>query len=236
MIRVEKLNVVLGGQPILREVSIHVEPGACLAVVGRSGSGKTTLMRALVGLVRPTSGTIAVEGETTVEGIRKKIGYVVQEGGLFPHLTARENALVMPRHLGWTEEKMSARIQELAELVRLPSELLDRYPLQLSGGQRQRASLLRALALDPRVLLLDEPFGALDPVVRAELHHGLVDIVREAKKTMCIVTHDMIEAERLCNRIAVLDGGVVVEHGPTRDVRKQPRHEATRALFAASEA
>lgn len=236
MIRVDKLNVVLGGQPVLRDVSIDVEAGGRLAVVGRSGSGKTTLMRAIVGLVRPSSGTITIAGETSVEGIRRKVGYVVQEGGLFPHLTARDNALVMPRHLDWAEEKMSSRIRELADLVRLPVDLLDRFPLQLSGGQRQRASLLRAMVLDPEVILLDEPFGALDPVVRAELHGGLVEILREAKKTMCIVTHDMIEAERLCDRIAVLDAGKVVEHGPTNDVRTKPQHDATRALFAANEA
>lgn len=236
MIRVDKLNVVLGGHAILRGVSIEVDAGTRLAVVGRSGSGKTTLMRALVGLVRPSAGTIEVAGETSTAGIRRKIGYVVQEGGLFPHLTARENALVMPRHLGWTEEKMSSRIRELADLVRLPHELLDRFPLQLSGGQRQRASLLRALVLDPEVILLDEPFGALDPVVRAELHRGFAEILRETKKTLCMVTHDMVEAERLCDRIAVLDDGKVVEHGPTADVRKQPKHEATRALFAANEA
>src|SRR5262249_4057760 len=150
-------------------------------------------------------------GMKTPSAIRKKIGWVVQEGGLFPHLTARENAMLMPRHLGWAEEKMSARAKELAELVRLPLNLLDRFPVQLSGGQRQRVCLRRALALDPEVLLPDEPFGALDPVVRAELHKGLRAIVVQEKKTMCIVTHDMIEAARLCDRIAVLDEGAVVE-------------------------
>jgi osmoprotectant transport system ATP-binding protein len=235
VICVGNVGVRLGGREILTDVSIDVEASGRLAVVGRSGCGKTTLMRAMVGLITPSSGTIEVAGETSVPAIRAKVGYVVQEGGLFPHLTARDNAMLMPRHLGWSEEKMSARSKELAELVRLPSDLLDRFPLQLSGGQRQRVGLMRALALDPEVLLLDEPFGALDPVVRAELHKGLREILAQQKKTLCIVTHDMIEAARLCDRIAVLEAGRVVESGSLGDIRAKPAHAATRALFEAAE-
>ena len=192
-------------------------------------------MRVMVGLLSASSGTIEVAGETTAPRIRRKVGYVVQEGGLFPHLTAKANAMLMPHHLGWTPEKMESRTRELAELVRLPADLLDRFPLQLSGGQRQRVGLMRALALDPEVLLLDEPFGALDPVVRSELHRGFREIVSQQKKTLCIVTHDMIEAARLCDRIAVLEEGRVVEAGRLPEVRAKPAHDATRALFAASE-
>ena len=239
-VRVESVSVRLGGRDVLNDVSLDVPRGARLAIVGRSGSGKTTIMRLLVGLLQPDRGSVFVAGETVLEStlasVRRKLGYVVQEGGLFPHLTAKENAMLVPTHLRWTEEKKEQRTRELAELVRLPPDLLDRFPAQLSGGQRQRVSIMRALALDPEVLLLDEPFGALDPVVRAELHRGLVEIVRTREKTMCIVTHDMIEAERLCDSIAVIEEGVIVEHGSMKGVRQNPQHEATRALFAASAA
>jgi osmoprotectant transport system ATP-binding protein len=184
-------------------------------------------------LLGASSGTIEVVGEISVDAIRRKVGYVVQEGGLFPHLTAKDNAMLMPRHLGWAPEKMEARTRELAELVRLPADLLDRHPLQLSGGQRQRVGLMRALALDPEVLLLDEPFGALDPIVRAELHRGFREIVSQQKKTLCIVTHDMIEAARLCDRIAVLEAGRLTQHGTWSELAAAPASSFVREFTGA---
>jgi len=240
VLRLESIGVRLGGRDVLKDVSLEAPRGARLAIVGRSGSGKTTIMRLFVGLLSPDRGAIFVADEklenATKTAVRRKIGYVVQEGGLFPHLSAKENAMLMPRYLGWSEEKMEERTRDLAELVRLPREMCNRLPAELSGGQRQRVGLMRALALDPDVLLLDEPFGALDPIVRRELHIGLSEILREQNKTMCIVTHDMIEAERLCDRICVLEEGSIVEAGAMNDVRATPKHDATRALFAASEA
>jgi osmoprotectant transport system ATP-binding protein len=147
---------------------------------------------------------------------------VIQEGGLFPHLTARANVALLPRHVGWSETKIATRTAELAELVRLPDDLLDRGPLELSGGQRQRVALMRALALDPEVLLLDEPLGALDPLVRAELQDDLKTLFQELKKTVLLVSHDLAEAVHLCGNLVLLREGRIVQRGTFADLAKAP--------------
>ena len=227
MIRLEGVTKHDGGARLLGPVSLEVAPHVTLALLGPSGAGKSTLLRMVVGLIRPDEGTVRVCGELMTPAsavrLRRRIGYVIQEGGLFPHLSARENAVVMARHLGWPAGRIASRADELAELVRLRPELLARFPAQLSGGERQRVSLMRALFLDPDVLLFDEPLGALDPLVRAQLQQDLRDSFRLLHKTVLLVTHDLAEAAFLADEIAVVNEGVVVERGPCAEIVGRPR-------------
>jgi osmoprotectant transport system ATP-binding protein len=180
----------------------------------------------MLGLIRPDSGEVVFEGRPltpdSVRAARQRMGYVVQDGGLFPHLTAAGNAGLLARHLGWPRGKIAARIDELATLVRLPGELLDRFPAQLSGGQRQRVGLMRALVLDPAVLLLDEPLGALDPLVRADLQNDLRDVFRTLRKTVVLVTHDLSEAAHFADEVILLRDGRVVQRGQPADLVRHP--------------
>lgn len=240
MIRISGVTKHYGGSRILGPVSLQVAPRTSLALVGASGSGKSTLLRAIVGLVVPDTGSIELAGEpvtpATVERLRLRIGYVIQEGGLFPHLSARENASIVARHLRWPDARVESRVAELAPLVRLRPELLDRYPAQLSGGERQRVSLMRALFLDPDVLLLDEPLGALDAVVRAELHEELRGIFRTLSKTVLLVTHDVNEAAFLADEIAVMRAGVVLQRGTLDELLRAPSDPFVEQLLAAQQA
>jgi osmoprotectant transport system ATP-binding protein len=226
-----------GAVAALRPTSLAIPAGRTTALVGRSGSGKSTILRLIAGLVTPTSGEVRVDGEPVerrnIEAFRHRTGYVIQEGGLFPHLTARGNALLLGRHLGRTREWLESRLREVAALVRLPSGLLDRYPAELSGGERQRVGLLRALLLDPEILLLDEPLGALDPVVRAELQEELREIFARLAPTVVLVTHDLAEAAYLADRLVLLDEGAVVQEGALADFRRAPATPYVRAFVAA---
>ena len=226
MIRLTGVSKSYGGSRILGPVSLEVAARTTLALVGSSGSGKSTLLRVVVGLVSPDEGRVEVAGESmtpaTAQRIRRRIGYVIQEGGLFPHLTARENAALMASHLGWPQERITARLDDLVALVRLRPELLERYPLELSGGERQRVSLVRALFLDPDVLLLDEPLGALDALVRADLQQELRTIFDGLRKTVILVTHDLAEAAFMADEIAVMRGGVVLQRGSVDDLLSRP--------------
>ena len=214
------------GHAAIEGVSLDVAPRTTLALVGPSGSGKSTVLRLVVGLLAPDRGEVRFGdtpmSEATKRALRLRMGYVIQEGGLFPHLTAFENVALMGRELGWKEERVRARVAELAALVSLPMEWLQRYPAQLSGGQRQRVGLMRALLLDPGILLLDEPFGALDPLIRARLQEDVRDIVRRLQKTALLVTHDMAEAAFLGDEIALLKDGHVVQCGTARDLLERP--------------
>jgi osmoprotectant transport system ATP-binding protein len=207
-------------------IDLQVASGETVAVVGPSGAGKSTLLRLLLGLERPDQGTVWLAGEP-LEGrdllaVRRRIGYVVQGGGLFPHLTAFGNVGLVARYLGWDAGRLEGRVRELAGLARLSEDLLRRYPAQLSGGQAQRVALVRALVLDPEVLLLDEPLGALDPVTRSELQDDLAMAFRRLGKTVVLVTHDLAEAALLCGRIALLRDGHLVQDGTLEDLVERP--------------
>jgi osmoprotectant transport system ATP-binding protein len=200
--------------------------GRTHVLIGPSGCGKSTLLRMIVGLVMPDAGAVLLDGSPvqaeTLNAVRRRIGYMIQEGGLFPHLSARENAAIMPRFLHWPAEKTAARIDELARLTHLTPALLARPPRQLSGGQRQRVSLMRALMLDPDLLLLDEPLGDLDPMIRAELQEELRAIFLELGKTVVLVTHDLAEAGFFGDQITLLRDGRIVQQGTLDELVNQP--------------
>jgi osmoprotectant transport system ATP-binding protein len=202
--------------PVLRGLTLEIDSGETLALVGRSGAGKSTLLKVINGLVLPEKGSALVEGRDTREWdrfvLRRRIGYVLQEIGLFPHMDVAENVGLVPGLIGWNAARTRARVDEVLTLVGLPPvEYAHRAVRELSGGQRQRVGVARALAADPPFLLMDEPFGALDPVTRAELHREFRRIQSGLRKTVVIVTHDMAEAFALGTRVGVLDGGVIAE-------------------------
>jgi osmoprotectant transport system ATP-binding protein len=201
-------------------------PSATTVVIGPSGCGKSTLIRLLVGLIRPDTGQVIVNdanlSDTNMREWRHQIGYVIQDGGLFPHLTSRNNIVLLARYLQHAADMIDRRLIELADMVRLPMALLDRYPQELSGGQRQRVALLRALMLDPQVLVLDEPLGALDPMTRYALQGELKTIFEQLNKTVVLVTHDMNEAAYFADQILLMDGGIVVQSGMFDDLYSRP--------------
>jgi osmoprotectant transport system ATP-binding protein len=226
-----------GGRAALGPIDLVAESGRNTVLIGPSGCGKSTLLRLFNGLLRPESGAVLFDGEevapATVQAMRRRMGYVIQDGGLFPHLTARGNAALLADHLGWGRPRIDARVAELAALVRLPEELLARYPAQLSGGQKQRVSLMRGLMLDPEVLLLDEPLGALDPIVRSELQEDLRGIFRSLGKTVVLVTHDIGEAWYFGDELVLLRDGQVVQRGTLDDLMDRPADPfVTRFLHA----
>lgn len=226
MIEVDQVSKRYEGKAALQPTTLRVPAERCLALIGPSGCGKSTLLRIVVGLIRPDAGTVRVAGTEmkpeTARALRLRIGYVIQDGGLFPHLTAAGNCTLMARQLGWEGERVRKRLGELAELTHLSPELLDRYPAQLSGGQRQRVGLVRALMLDPEVLLMDEPLGALDPIIRSQLQGDLKQIFQRLRKTVLLVTHDMSEAAFLGDEIALMRDGRVLQHGSAADLVQHP--------------
>ena len=199
---------------VLLNLTLQVQSGEILALLGRSGSGKTTTLKLVNRLVSPTSGDVLVNGVPNVNAdvtrLRRSIGYVIQEVGLFPHFTVARNIGLVPKIEGWPEPKVRARVDELLQMVGLAPELASRYPHQLSGGQRQRVGVARALAADPQILLMDEPFGALDPLTRDELQREFLSLQRRLRKTVVFVTHDLREAMRLGSRIALMEAGKLV--------------------------
>ncbi len=207
-------------------LDLSIDAGRTTVLIGPSGCGKSTLLRVMIGLVRADAGSVRFEGETLTPDnamlLRRKMGYVIQDGGLFPHLTARGNAALVARFLGWDTAHIDARLRELIELTHFPPDGLDRYPAQLSGGQRQRVSLMRALMLDPDVLLMDEPLGALDPMIRSNLQQELRSIFRTLGKTVVLVTHDLGEAGYLGDTIVLMREGRIVQRGPFRDLLDAP--------------
>jgi osmoprotectant transport system ATP-binding protein len=211
------------GRVLLRDVSLQLEAGTTTAVLGRSGSGKTTLLRTVNGLLTPTSGEVLVAGKATrdydIVELRRSIGYVIQGTGLFPHMTVERNAGMALELAGRSKQEIAARVREVLALAGLEyEEFRARYPWQLSGGQRQRVGLARALATDPMVLLMDEPFGALDPQTRAEMQTMLRELLERVGKTVLLVTHDLDEALYLAKRVVFLDGGKVVADLPSGEV------------------
>jgi len=214
------------GATALHSTNLSVERGKTTVLIGPSGCGKSTLLRLIIRLIEPDSGSIEFDDELITSDIigtlRRRIGYVIQEGGLFPHLTARANVLLMARHVGKPEDKMQNRLAELCELTRFSVNLLSRYPVELSGGQRQRVGLMRALMLSPELLLLDEPLGALDPLVRASLQKDLKEIFAQLEQTVLFVTHDLAEAAYFGDEIVLMNEGRIVQRGPVSDLRDQP--------------
>ncbi len=213
--------------PAVERLNLHIERGEVVVLVGPSGCGKTTTLKMINRLVEPTSGTIEIDGhpvgDMPVHELRRGIGYVIQQIGLFPHRTIRQNIGTVPGLLGWKKERIADRVDELTELVALDPQILDRYPAELSGGQRQRVGVARALAADPPVLLMDEPFGAVDPIVRAHLQDELVALQQRLHKTIALVTHDIDEAIKVGDRVAILsEGGHLEQYGTPNDILRDP--------------
>jgi len=218
-------------------LGLDVRRGECLCLIGGSGCGKTTTLRLMNRLTEPTSGRVLVDGRDVQErepvALRRGMGYVVQRGALFPHLTVRRNVGILCRFEGWSRERTRARVDELLGMVRLPPETFgERYPGELSGGQRQRVGVARALALDPPVVLLDEPFGALDPITRRELQQEFLEIRRVKERTMVLVTHDLDEAFGLGDRVALMERGRLLQIGTPDDLRERPANDHVREFVA----
>ena len=226
MLELQNITKSFSGAVALRPLSLSIEPGRTTVLIGPSGCGKSTMLRILVGLVEADAGKVLFDGtemtRQTLKELRTRMGYVIQSGGLFPHLTALQNLAMQPRYQGWDDERIFARAEHLLELTQLDADLLHKYPQQLSGGQRQRVSLMRALMLDPQVLLMDEPMGALDPLIRADLQQQLREIFRSLGKTVIIVTHDMGEGAYFGDTIVLMRDGRIVQQGSLDDLLHRP--------------
>jgi osmoprotectant transport system ATP-binding protein len=239
MFAFEHVSKRFGESLALDDVTFACAPGETTVLIGSSGSGKSTLLRMMVALARPDAGSLRFDGRDLCEldpiEVRHRVGYVIQEGGLFPHLDTTSNVALLARQLGRDEGWAAARIAELRELVQLPRESLAKFPAQLSGGQRQRVALMRALMLDPEVLLLDEPLGALDPIIRAELRAELCEIFAECGKTVVFVTHDLREASALGGTAVLLDEGRIVQRGSMQQLVEAPASEFVERFVEAQE-
>jgi osmoprotectant transport system ATP-binding protein len=226
MLELHGVSKTYGGQAALHATDLAAPAGLTTVLLGPSGCGKSTLLRLMMGLIRPDRGTVRLDGmeltESNARELRHRLGYVVQDGGLFPHLSARGNIVLLARHLGWPAERLDARVANLSALTRFPTEGLERFPAQLSGGQKQRVSLMRALMLDPAILLLDEPLGALDPLIRSDLQDDLKAIFQQLKKTVVLVTHDLGEAAFFGDRIVLLREGRIVQQGTLAELVQAP--------------
>jgi osmoprotectant transport system ATP-binding protein len=226
MLELANISKRYGKTQALAHCGLQVPAGETVVLIGPSGCGKSTLLRLIAGLIQADSGTIVFAGETLTQDnilrARQRMGYVIQEGGLFPHLSVRDNVIVMARYLRRDPAWITNRITELAQLVRLPLELMTRFPAELSGGQRQRVSLMRALMLDPELLLLDEPLGALDPMIRYELQQELKAIFRQLGKSVVMVTHDIAEAAYFGHTLVLMRNGRIVQRGSFKDLARSP--------------
>ncbi|MDF2693477.1 MAG: L-proline glycine betaine transport system permease protein ProV [Labilithrix sp.] len=238
MVSLQGVSKSFGSRHVIQPTTFELAGGERLALIGPSGSGKSTFLRMILGLVTPDAGRIRVGGTnvtaTTSQQVRRRVGYVIQNGGLFPHLTAERNVTLVARLGGWSEERCRERVRELAALARLSEALLERWPHELSGGERQRVGLMRALMLDPDVLLLDEPLGALDPIVRARLQEDLRAAFIALEKCVLVVTHDMAEAAYLADTIAVVRDGSIIQRGTMKQLVDAPAHPFVRELALAS--
>jgi osmoprotectant transport system ATP-binding protein len=227
MLAYESVSKRFGPIVALDSITLVCASGRTTALLGPSGCGKSTLLRLAVGLVLPDAGAVRVDGRAMeVEHfteLRQSIGYVIQEGGLFPHLDVEENVTLMARHLRWEPDRIRERYRELRELVKLPASANARLPEELSGGQRQRVSLMRALMLDPQLLLLDEPLGALDPMIRRDLQRDLAQLFTSLKRTVVLVTHDIAEAGLLADTLVLLEAGRIVQQGSLADLLERPQ-------------
>ncbi|MCY8450204.1 choline ABC transporter ATP-binding protein OpuBA [Bacillus spizizenii] len=218
-----------GGKKAVNNVNLKIAKGEFICFIGPSGCGKTTTMKMINRLIEPSAGKIFIDGENIMEQdpveLRRKIGYVIQQIGLFPHMTIQQNISLVPKLLKWPEEKRKERARELLKLVDMGPEYLDRYPHELSGGQQQRIGVLRALAAEPPLILMDEPFGALDPITRDSLQEEFKKLQKTLHKTIVFVTHDMDEAIKLADRIVILKAGEIVQVGTPDDILRNPADE-----------
>jgi osmoprotectant transport system ATP-binding protein len=226
MLEFDQVSKRFGSIHALDNVTLRCETGRTTALLGPSGCGKSTLLRLAVGLLWPDAGSVRFEGQaldaSRVIEARRHIGYVIQEGGLFPHLNVFSNVALMAQYLRWDPPTIQSRFEKLRELVKLPESVGTRYPNELSGGQRQRVSLMRALMLDPKLLLLDEPLGALDPMIRRDLQRDLAELFKELGKTVVVVTHDIAEAGMLAETLVLLQAGRIVQQGSLGDLIENP--------------
>ena len=236
MIQAEGLVKRYGDAVVVDDVSLRVRAGELVVLLGGSGSGKTTTLKMINRLIEPSAGSVRLDGADTAglppHELRRRIGYVFQRVGLFPHMTVGENVAVTPGLLGWPPERTAARVDELLDLVELDPAVRDRRPGALSGGQQQRVGVARALAAEPRVMLLDEPFGALDPVTRERLQQSFLRIREQLALTVVFVTHDMTEALTLADRIAVLRRGRLLQVGTPRDLLTRPADDYVDRLMS----
>ncbi|EEQ94906.1 ABC transporter ATP-binding protein [Brucella sp. ZJ1_1] len=240
MIEFDHITKRYNGRAAVDAVSFTIEPHSIAAIVGTSGSGKTTLLRMVNRLVEPTDGEIRIDGRSIMDEpghvLRRRIGYVIQQNGLFPHRTVAENIATVPLLLGWDKQRIDRRVDELLDLFQLEAaDYRDRYPHELSGGQQQRVGVARALAAGPNILLMDEPFGALDPVIRAKAQEDLKAIQKRLGTTIILVTHDMEEAISLGDRIAVMDDGKLLQYGPPAEILARPATDFVERLVGTGE-
>jgi osmoprotectant transport system ATP-binding protein len=240
MIEIDEVTKTYGEANVVDRVTMTVEPHTIAVIVGTSGSGKTTLLRMINRLVEPTSGAIRIDGEDTravpAYELRRRIGYAIQSHGLFPHRTVGQNIATVPKLLGWDKARIARRVDELLELFQLDArQFRDRMPGELSGGQQQRVGVARALAAEPNILLMDEPFGALDPIIRSQAQQNLVNIQKHFGTTIVLVTHDMEEAIHLGDTIAVMDNGQVVQYAPPGEIIARPATTFVNELIGAGE-
>ena len=240
MIEIRNLSRLYDGLAVVDDVSLTVETGQLAVLVGTSGSGKTTLLRMINRLVQPSSGQVLIDGVDTAtlpaHLLRRRIGYAIQGHGLFPHRSVAQNIATVPRLLGWPRRQIDARVDELLALFQLdPAAFRGRMPHQLSGGQAQRVGVARALAAKPDLLLMDEPFGALDPLIRAKAQDDLRQIQRQLGTTLILVTHDMTEAVDLGDRIAVMDGGKLLQYDPPARILTDPATPFVRDLIGTAD-
>ena len=237
LVHFRAVSKVFGNDVAVSDINLEIPRGQITALIGPSGCGKSTILRLIVGLLTPDTGEIQFDGDPIAPGtimkIRRRLGYVIQDGGLFPHLTARRNLALQSNLFGKNRDEIEKRIAELCALTKFPSNGLGRYPLELSGGQRQRVSLMRALMLSPELLLLDEPFAALDPLVRVNLQRDLKEICAQLQQTVLVVTHDLPEAAFLANDIVLVNEGRIVQRGSIAELRAKPANEFAREFISA---
>lgn len=229
MIKFENVSKKFKDTSVLKDISFEIEKGQLVVLIGLSGCGKTTTLKMINRLIKPTTGRISIGGEDISLKdpiqLRRNIGYVIQQTGLFPHMTIRENTEIIPKVEKLDEERIAKKTKELMEMVGLHEDFLDRYPNELSGGQQQRVGVARAFALDPEVILMDEPFSALDPITRSSLQDELVNLQSQVKKTIVFVTHDMSEAIKIADKICIMDKGEIIQYDTPENILKNPAND-----------